>query len=117
MTDLYIDDFVKRQGFDSTEDYLRFCKENRMPAHFEGAEYFSSLFQKSGIILPFFTAVRTMYNQGGDDGFYHVTEDGKLEGVELPHHSGREGVHEPADILSLEKSSKGWDLEKFRLGD
>jgi hypothetical protein len=110
---LYIDCFVKKQGFNSTLEYLEFCHENRMPAKFKGHKYFASLFEE-GIIIPSHSFVRTMYT-GGMDHSYNVTDDGKLEGLELMAHSGKPGVHDPANILSLKNAPDGWDLEGFRL--
>jgi hypothetical protein len=113
MIKLYIDDFVKRQGFKTTQQYLEFCYENHNPARFKGEKYFSSLFQAK-IIVPDFSFVRVMYVAGTDQS-YGVTEDGRLEGLDLQAHSGRMGIHNPAEILSLENAPDGWDLESFRL--
>ena len=40
-----------------------------------------------------------MWNVGRDDEHFLVTEEGRLEGLEAPRHSGRKGIYNPEDLL------------------
>lgn len=106
---LFVDDWVKRQGFASTEEYLAWCLEERIPAHFMGPVYFTSLLKKS-ILIPELTRVRV---KGPMDSCYLVREDGSLEGLALMAHSGREGRH-TSSILDPVHSPEGWEIENYR---
>jgi len=113
MAELYVDDWVKEAyGFESTEEYLRHCKENNFYPLLKGYEYFKS-FLENEIIEPCITIIRTYYTRGGMDEFFGVTLDRRLEGLEAPAHGGRTGIHEPEKILSLENSPDDWFLEDF----
>lgn len=50
---LYIDDFVKKQGFNFTEEYIENCIDEMRPLHFDKVEYFNDLLKK-GILSEWF---------------------------------------------------------------
>ena len=53
-----------------------------------------------GYLRPNHSIIRLMWNFGREDEHYLVLKDGKLKGLELPAHSGREGVHDYKKILN-----------------
>lgn len=108
MEKLFVDDFVRNKGFETTEDYLRFCHEERIPPRFKSARFFSDLYSHR-IIKPGF--IIRVYSSGGYDEHYEVTDEGKLEGVIAEAHSGKEGVFEPEKMLNRDKLSFGWTIE------
>lgn len=108
MSRLFIDDFVKNQGFDSTVGYIRWCLENAIPPLFGNVNYFESLYSR-GLIEEGFS-IRTS-NQGIVDQHYEVDANGNLVGIIGGPHSGEEGVFRPEEILSGERISSGWTIE------
>lgn len=78
--------------------YIAVCKSRSLFPVFYGIEQFEML-KQSGWLRPGMSYIRLMWNSERGDEHFLVTEDGKLEGVELNRHSGREGIHEPAHIL------------------
>jgi hypothetical protein len=56
--------------------------------------------------------IRTNLEGGSRDGHYRVTKEGKLEGVEAAggSYSGDSGIHNPIDILSIERADHGWTI-------
>ena len=109
---MYIDDFVRDQGFESTEKYVKHCYQNHMPLWLKGPRYFTGLFIAE-VIRPF-TGLRIFYVSGGQDASYMITEEGKLEGIShIPCHRGLEGIYEPEELLSNENAPDGWSVDLF----
>jgi hypothetical protein len=86
------------------EDYISNCRAKNMWICFKGHEPFEELHDKE-YLLPWITSIR-LYRGATPDEYYIVNDDFKLEGVDLPAHSGKEGVHDPKDLLSEEGMEK-----------
>jgi len=80
------------------EEYINHCRTERVPKCFKGPEQFQQLVDL-GYITPNITSIRIMYIYSRDDEFYGVVDDFKLEGVQRPSHSGKEGIHNPEELL------------------
>ena len=50
-------------------------------------------------------------NSCGSDACYEITEEGKLEGMQLKMHAGREGVFDAEVLLSEENAPDGWEIQ------
>lgn len=108
MTKLFIDEFVKKQGFKTTEDYIMSCiNENRAP-QFYSVEYYKSLLS-NGLIKEGFS-IRTS-DQGIIDRHYWVNSDGNLVGEPNCPYPGEKGTFRPEEILSGDRISSGWTIE------
>ena len=83
------------------EEYIAYCRNEMVPKCFKGHKQFQQLVDL-GYVTPLITSIRIMYNIGRDDEFYGVVEDFKLEGIILNAHSGKEGIHDPKELLSNE---------------
>lgn len=109
MGKLFCNEFIMKQGFTSTEDYIQDCLDERIPARFDNAEHYRSLLG-AGLIQEGFS-IRTS-NAGVVDCHYFVDSEGNLVGDAGNHpHSGREGVFSPEEVLSGERISSGWTIE------
>ncbi len=86
----------KRDG--TIEEYIKYCRIEMLPKCFKGYGQFKDLKDK-GYITPNITNLRLMYNYARDDEFYGVIDGYRLEGIILNSHSGKEGIHDPKDIL------------------
>tara|TARA_Y100000034_G_C6907867_1_gene421894 strand:- start:6362 stop:6709 length:348 start_codon:yes stop_codon:yes gene_type:complete len=80
------------------EEYIEFCKSNQMGISFKGPEQFQQLVNL-GYITPHITSIRLMYGMGSA-GFYQVIDNFQLEGVDVSVHAGKEGIHNPKELLS-----------------
>lgn len=92
--------------FPSVSSYLLFCQVENIPPLFYGEEMYKKML-KAGMLLPGIQCVRTLYNQGGEDGAYEIVNEGRLKGMDLNYHSGKKGIHDPEDILNEEASPDG----------
>lgn len=106
---LFIDDRLRRNGFNTTEDFIRFGIKERCAIKFYGHEFYES-FSEAGILIPDSTIIRLM-SDGGYDQFYYVTESLRLEGAsDMIAHAGLEGIHNPKDLLCFKNAPNGWEL-------
>ncbi|MBU0929709.1 MAG: hypothetical protein KJ623_01405 [Nanoarchaeota archaeon] len=105
---LYIDDFVKEKGFDSTEEYLKNCIEKMRCPHFNSFEYFKNLYDNKLIIEG--AIIRTS-DRGLIDRCYFVNKEGNLVGITAGPYPGEEGTFKPEDILIGKRISDGWTIE------
>lgn len=80
------------------EEYIKYCKDERIPKTFKGDVQFQGLI-KLGYILPEMTYLRII-NEDRSDEFYRVTKEFNLEGMSLDFHSGKKGIHNSKEILS-----------------
>jgi hypothetical protein len=111
---LFIDDFVRGQGFDSTEKYIMSCVNANRAPQFYDVRYYKSLFGH-GIIEEGFS-IRTS-DAGIIDEHYWVGADGSLIGEPTGPYPGKEGTFKPEEILSGKRISSGWTIESVgRLG-
>ena len=90
--------------YDSSRDgtikeYIEHCRNEMISKCFKGHEQFQQLVDL-GYITPNITSIRIMYNIYRDDEFYGVINNFQLEGIILNAHSGKEGIHDPKQILS-----------------
>lgn len=85
----------------SIDDYLRVYDGNSCMPLFRGPAMYERL-RRQGYFRPLFSSIRLMWNESRGDEHFYVNEDYKLEAAEAGMHSGRAGVHEPADILKDE---------------
>ncbi|MAG02218.1 hypothetical protein CMI42_02680 [Candidatus Pacearchaeota archaeon] len=88
---------AQRDG--TIEDYIEYCRNERLPKCFRGPEQFQRLVDL-GYITPDITSIRIMYNFGRGDEFYSVVRGFKLEGADVLVHSGKQGIHDPRELLS-----------------
>jgi len=108
MGRIFVDDFVTRMGFPSTEKYIEMCVRERIAPRFNSVEYFRSL-QSLGLIGEDFS-IRT-FRGGVVDEHYSVNADGNLVGVTEGPYPGMEGTFRPEEILVGERISSGWTIE------
>jgi len=108
MDRIFVDDFVTKMGFTSTEKYIESCLNGKIAPQFNSVEYFSSL-HSLGLIGEGFS-IRT--SKGGVvDEHYLVDADGNLVGVTGGPYPGEEGTFRPEEILAGERISSGWAIE------
>ncbi len=65
---------------------------------FKGLEQFE-LLRREEWFAPRMSIIRLMWNVGRDDEHFAVIEDFQLQGIGHGAHAGREGIHDPADVL------------------
>jgi len=82
------------------EEHIKNCRDKNIPINFKGHEQFEQLVNL-GYIEPHITAIRIMYNDAKQDEHYGVIDDFQLEGIILNAHSGKQGIHNPKDLLSV----------------
>ena len=92
----------KRDG--TLDEYLEKRRYGIMPQWgvyplFKGYDFFQRLWDE-GYLEPNVSCIRLMWNWGRYDEHFSITEDGHLEGIQLPAHSGRPGKHDPKKVLS-----------------
>ena len=80
------------------EQYFETHDGNSASALFKGFNQFT-LLREEGWLAPRMTIIRLMWNFGRDDEHFGVTDEYLLQGLQLPAHSGREGVHHPRIVL------------------
>lgn len=81
------------------EEYIQHCKDERVPKCFKGPEQFQQLVDL-GYMTPDITTIRIMYTYSRGDEHYGVNGDFNLEGIVAPQHAGKEGIHNPQELLS-----------------
>jgi hypothetical protein len=86
------------------EAYLKEMHENGAVApSFTGYEPFKQLWEL-GVMTPGIASIRLVHGSGEDE-HYSVVDKNHLEGVLLPVHSGKEGLHNAREILTRTKAS------------
>jgi len=99
------------------DEYLQTHDGHSATAVFKGYHWYKVL-KKQGYLIPNFSVIRLMWNVGGGDEHFIVTEDFKLKGLELKGtiaslFSGRKGIHDPKSILS--KRNPCWETQDLQL--
>ena len=84
------------------KDYIE-KRDSSTPPLFNDPKYFEEL-KKLGLLKPG-SGIRVMHSVGIDEP-YLVNEDFKLEGFSAGMFKGKEGTHEPEDILK----GQGWEF-------
>lgn len=92
----------KRDG--TLDDYFAQYNGQSACPLFKGHVWFEKL-RDLGYLMPDVTIIRIMWSHGRSDEHYRVTSDFKLEGIVVPMHGGRPGIHDPKEILDCEP---GW---------
>ena len=83
----------------SIEEYLRIFHSSSASPLFRGVESFYELRNK-GLLLPRWSMIRLMWGLDREDEHFDVTEEYRLEGIQAPAHSGREGIFAPETLLT-----------------
>jgi len=106
--DLFLDNWAKKEGFDSCIKYICYSLDRNWPIVFSNFETFLSL--RAEALLPTGTIVRT--SDGSIDGCYLINEEGKLEGYIMDYlaYNGRKGRHDPEEILEEGGLSFSWEI-------
>lgn len=89
----------KRDG--PIANYIKGCKQNNINPGFKGSKHYQTLWD-AGYLEPELTYIRMMWGDARDDEHYVVLGEREMEGVQLMAHSGKNGVHDPKDILDAE---------------
>ncbi len=92
--------------YKSIKEYLIYCREENICHGFKGPKIYHQLL-KEKFIEPYISYIRINYNTARFDEHYQVIEEGKLEGVILACHSGKEGVYNPEEIIEKEQK---WEI-------
>lgn len=108
MTKLFFDNFLREQDFSSTEEYIAWCLNERVPARFNNARYYRSLWN-NGLIRKGFS-IRTS-DAGQIDEHYWADANGNLVGAVEGPYPGKKGVFRPEEILAGQRISDGWTIE------
>ena len=66
---------------------------------FKGYRHFKMLWNR-GYLIPDFSVIRIMWNIGRGDEHYLVKNEASLEGLEVPVHFGKSGIHKVKNILN-----------------
>lgn len=82
----------------SLEEYFKTHDGSFAFPLFKGFDHFE-LLRKEGWLGPRMSIIRLMWNVGRGDEHFMVTDEFKLEGLVAEAHSGREGIHEPAELF------------------
>jgi hypothetical protein len=111
MEKLFVDKFVTKQGFSSTEEYLDYyLKNNAYWIGFPNFYYYQSLFKNN--FLRIGNCIRTS-DSGIIDEFYQIIENGMLRGItEIATHQGMSGIFPPEEILKGKRISDGWTTHR-----
>ncbi|MCX6707533.1 MAG: hypothetical protein NT001_05340 [Candidatus Woesearchaeota archaeon] len=109
MDSLFIDNFVRDMGFETTEDYIENCLEERDPLLFDSVKYFTSLY--SAGLLPEGVCIRTSDKMRNIDHTYCVDGQGNLVGITNCPYPGEKGTFKPEEILIGERVYSGWTIE------
>ena len=108
MGKLYLDDFVIKKGFKSTEKYIQTCLDEQRIPQFKSVKYYQSLWSH-GLIKEGFS-IRTS-DAGMIDRHYWVNAEGNLVGDTKGPYPGEAGTFKPDEILSGQRISDGWTIE------
>lgn len=108
MGKLYLDDFVIKKGFKSTEEYIQNCLDEQRIPQFKSVKYYQSLWSH-GLIKEGFS-IRTS-DAGIIDRHYWVNAEGNLVGATEGPYPGEAGTFKPDEILSGQRISNGWTIE------
>ncbi|MFH1506625.1 MAG: hypothetical protein ABIE94_06610 [archaeon] len=81
------------------QEYLKTHNGRSAFPLFKGYEMYETL-RDEGYLAQHYSIVRLMWNIGRDDEHFLVVDDFQLEGMVAAAHSGRDGVHDPKDILT-----------------
>ena len=106
MTKLFLDEFITREGFSSTEDYIDYYVKGHAPwIEFPNVNYYFSLLENN--FLKIHNVVRT--SDGVMDECYEIIENGMLRGItEISAHQGMKGIFSPKEILKGERIFRNW---------
>ena len=105
---LYYDNFIKNEGFDSTEEYIFEGIKSGCWIKFPSLQYYLSLFNEGWLREK--DSIRTS-DMGQIDEHYKILKDGKLEGItEIPVYQGKEGIFTPEEIFRGRRISDGWSV-------
>ena len=108
MGKLFLDEFVIKEGFSSTEDYINYYLKGNAPwIDFPNLDYYKSLFENNYLRIG--NCIRTS-DRGNIDEFYQIIDEkGNLRGItEIPTHQGMKGIFSPQEILIGERISANW---------
>ncbi|MCK9568126.1 hypothetical protein M0R72_04200 [Candidatus Pacearchaeota archaeon] len=107
MEKLFVDEFITRKGFSSTEEYIKNYISQRVPwIEFPNLDYYLSLFEND--FLRIGNGIRTS-DRGSIDEFYQIIENGMLRGVtEINAHQGMKEIFSPKEILKGKRISANW---------
>ncbi|MBI2578613.1 MAG: hypothetical protein HYW26_02785 [Candidatus Aenigmarchaeota archaeon] len=100
--------FYKPERDGTIENYLKNRRETNLPFAFRGLEPYQQLWDK-GYIAPGIASIRLVFSHARSDEHYCVVSEQELEGVELPVHSGKAGIHDPREILTG-KDFSWWEI-------
>lgn len=100
--------FYKPRRDGPIENYLKMRKEMNLPFSFRGLEPYQELWNKR-YIMPDIASVRLVFSHARSDEHYCVVSEHELEGIELPMHSGKPGMHDPEKILT-DKEISWWEI-------
>jgi hypothetical protein len=116
MKKLFIDDFITKKGFLSTEEYIESYVKQMVPwIDFSNLDYYKSLFENNYLRIG--NCIRTS-DKGNIDEFYQIIDEkGNLRGVtDIPAHQGMKGIFSPEEILIGERISSNWCVHYQTLG-
>ncbi len=108
MGKLFLDEFITKKEFSSTEEYIEEYVKQRVPwIEFSNLDYYKSLFENNYLRIG--NCIRTS-DRGNVDEFYQIIDErGNLRGVtEIPAHQGMKGIFSPEKILIGERISDYW---------
>ncbi|MDD5133140.1 MAG: hypothetical protein PHD81_02560 [Candidatus Nanoarchaeia archaeon] len=112
MGQLFLDDFIREQGFNSTEEYIYCRLEEQSALYFQSLDHYKNLFEngliKEGMVI------RTS-DRGLIDRTYSVDNQGNLVGITSGTYPGENGIFKPEEILVGNRISDGWTIESPRL--
>ena len=109
MKKLFLDEFITRKGFPSTEDYIEEAVKQTIPwIEFPNFDYYKSLFENNYLRIG--NCIRT--SDGNIDEFYQIIDEkGNLRGVtEISTHQGMKGIFSPEKILIGKRISDYWTI-------
>ena len=98
----------KRNG--DLAEYLKEHNGSRASNLFRGFRQYRMLWQK-GYLEPGISVIRIMYHTGRGDEHYLVVGENELQGIDVPYHPGKLGIHNPRKLLSGE--CPAWEAQSL----
>ncbi len=80
------------------EDYIRHCKDEWIPITFKSYSHYKILWNK-GYVDPQIACIRLCTSRRPDES-YIVIDENEAEGIDLPPHKGKPGIHKINELLN-----------------